>query len=435
MLRFRQFIGENNNVFGMEKYEKFLSSLNLEYKIISGKRVAVITDKNRIQLLKDISKNLPGSVYEPVISGSSVGGVITSDKFTILAKPKNASGSGAGAAMTALAESSQCLYCAAVWYGNSDFSVDGLKAVYSHVDVTETADKIANDLPADWQDAAIVTAKKLHEKFRGNAYKFHRGSSWVKRLEAKFKELNRKEKHFSNANKWSPADIYMLTSEGEKETFSQANSIVELNAIILKHVQDKTIIPVSLKKVSSNEATIKYVNFTNDRSTYEIRNPVYTVGKKGFFESKDVYMNFVQGEIQFRGFNVVDFQGEIKGKFSAHGKIGGGVIKKIIKDSTDFEMETPSGVAKRFKSSRDSLYKDFYKYYKSVVTGVRLDYNIFVAECMKKDEGWHISKYLGAQMLYAIKNSSKSKLEEIIGSMLGYAASESNLSSVYVKVS
>lgn len=435
MFRFRQFMKENNNVFGMEKYEKFLTSLGLEYKIVSGKRIAVVTDKNRIQILKDISKNLPGSTYEPVLSGSSVGGVITSDRFTILAKPKNASGSGGGAAMTALAESAQCLYCAAVWYGNSDFSVEGLKSVYSRVDVTETADKISNDLPADWQDAAIITAKRLHEKFRGNAYRFHRGSSWVKTLESKFKELNRKEKQFSNANKWSPADIYMLTPEGEKETFGQANSIVELNAIILKHVQDKTIIPVSLKKVTSDEATIKYVNFTNDRSTYEIRNPVYTVGKKGFFDSKDVYMNFMHGEIQFRGFNVVDFQGEIKGKFSAHGKIGGGVIKNIIKNSTDFEMETPSGIAKRFKSNRESLYKDFHKYYKSVATGTTLDYNKFVNECMKKDEGWHISKYLGTQMLYAIRNSNKSRLEEIIGTMLGYAASESSLSSVYIKVS
>jgi hypothetical protein len=435
MIRFKQFMKENDGVFGMQKYEKILASYGYEYKILSGKRIAVVTDKNRVQLLKDLSKNTQGSRYEPVLSGSSVGGVITSDGFTILAKPKKATGSGAGAAMTALAESAQCLYCAAVWYGNSDFSVDGLKKVYSHVDVTETAEKIAKDLPGDWQDAAIVTAKKLYEKFKGNKYTFHRGSSWVNNLENKFKELNKREKEFSNVNKWSPADIYMVSSEGEKENFKQANSILELNALILKHVQNKTIIPVSLKKVASDEAAIKYINFSNDKSTYEIKNPVYTVGKKGFFESKDVYMNFVQGEIQFRGFNVVDFQGEIKGKYSAHGKIGGGVIKNVIKKSTGFDMETPSVVAKRISKDRDAFYKDFYKYYRQLVTGSILDYNKFVSECLKKDEGWHISKYLGTQMLYAIKNASKSKLEEIIGAMLGYAASESELSAVYVKVS
>jgi len=327
MIRFKKYVTEKT-MFGMEKYEKELSSLGFEYKIMSAKKVALITDKNRIQVLKDLMKQFPGSTYQPVISGSSAGGLVTADGFTILAKPKKTSGSGAGAAMTALAESAQCLYCAAVWYGNSDFSVDGLRSVYKHTNVTESLDKMANQLPADWQDAAMASAKKLHEKFGNMRYKFHRGSSWVNALETKFKELNRKEKQFSNVNKWSPADIYMVSAEGEKEDFKGANSIVELNAIILKNLQDRTIVPVSLKKVSSDSVSLKYINFTNDKSTYEIKNPSYTIGKKGFFASKDVYMYFVDGEIQFRGFNVVDFQGEIKGRFSAHGKIGGGVIKK-----------------------------------------------------------------------------------------------------------
>lgn len=422
-------------MFGMEKYEKSLASLDLEFRVLSAKRVAIITDKNRIQLLKDLTRQFPGSRYEPIISGSSAGAVITSDGFTLLAKPKKASGSGAGSAMTALAESSQCLYCAAVWYGKSDFSVDGLKAVYKRVDVTDSAEKIANDLPADWQDAAMATAKKLYEKFGSVNYTFHRGSAWVVNLENKFKALNKKENQFSNVNKWSPADIYMLAPEGEKERFENANSILELNALLLKHLQNKKIIPVSLKKVASDSATIKFINFSNDRSTYEIKNPTYTVGKRGFFEAKDVYMYFVEGEIQFRGFNVVDFQGEIKGKYSAHGKIGGGIIKNIIKKATGFEMETPSAVSKRISKDRDPFYKDFYKYYKAITTGATMDYNKFVAEAMKKDEGWHISKYLGSQMLYSIHNSNKGKLEEVIGSMIGYASSESDLSAAYVKVS
>jgi len=433
MIRFKKYVTEKT-MFGMEKYEKELSSLGFEYKIMSAKKVALITDKNRIQVLKDLMKQFPGSTYQPVISGSSAGGLVTADGFTILAKPKKTSGSGAGAAMTALAESAQCLYCAAVWYGNSDFSVDGLRSVYKHTNVTESLDKMANQLPADWQDAAMASAKKLHEKFGNMRYKFHRGSSWVNALETKFKELNRKEKQFSNVNKWSPADIYMVSAEGEKEDFKGANSIVELNAIILKNLQDRTIVPVSLKKVSSDSVSLKYINFTNDKSTYEIKNPSYTIGKKGFFASKDVYMYFVDGEIQFRGFNVVDFQGEIKGRFSAHGKIGGGVIKKVVNKTIGFEMEMATGVAKRLSKDRDSFYKDFHKYYKAVVSSP-LDYNKFVAECMKKDEGWHISKYLGTQMLYAIKNSNKSKLEEIIGGLIGYAASESELSAAYVKVS
>lgn len=435
MISFKRYIFERQEMFGMKKYEKFLASMGFDYKVISGKRIAVVTDKNRIQVLNDISKEISGSRYEPVLSGSSVGGVITSDGITILAKPKKASGSGAGAAMTALVESAQCLYCAATWYGKSDFSPANLKSLASKIKITESIDKIVKELPADWQNASIAIAKKLHNEFKSKKYIFHRGSSWVNNLENKFKVLNKNEKEFSNVNKWSPADIYMLTPEGEKETFKEANSLVELNAILLKHIRNKTIVPVSLKKVASDDATLKYINVSNNRSTYEIASPVYTTGKKGFFNSKDVYMNFMQGEIQFRGFNVVDFQGEIKGKYSAHGKIGGGIIKKIIKRSTGFDMEMPRIVANRYKNDKNSLYKEFYKYYSSVINDRPLTYQKFVEEAMKKDEGWHISKYLGTQMLYAIKNSKKGKLEEIIGSMIGYAASESEMSAPYVKVS
>ena len=434
MITFKGYLLEKQEMFGMEQYEKILASLGFDYRIISGKRIAIITDKNRIQVLNDLTKELSGSRYEPVLSGSSVGGIITKDGIVILAKPKKASGSGAGAAMTSLIESAQCLYCAVVWYGKSDFTEKGLKSVYNKVDVTESVDKIANDLPGDWQEAAIASAKKLYEYFGNKNYKFHRGSSWVNNLENKFKELNKREKEFSNVNKWSPADIYMVSVEGEKENFKEANSIIELNAIILRHIKDKTIIPVSLKKVTSGDVGIKYINVTNNRSTYEIGNPVYTLGKKSFFDSKDVYVNFMQGEIQFRGFNVIDFQGEIKGKYSAHGKIGGGIIKNIIRRSTGFTMEMPGTVAARLKKDRSSLYKDFYKYYRSVITNP-LSFENFISEASKKDDGWHISKYLGTQMLYAVKSSSKSKLEEIIGAMIGYAASESEMSAPHVKVS
>lgn len=434
MISFKEYLSEKQQMFGMEKYEKFLSSMGYEYKIVSGKRIAVITDKNRIQVLTDISKNIEGSRYEPVTSYSSVGAVITQDGFSILAKPKKSSGSGAGSAMTALTESAQCLYCAAVWYGNSDFSSANLKKLASKIDITVSIDKIAFDLPADWQDASILIAKKLYSEFKGKNYKFHRGSSWVSNLENRFKMLNRSEKEFSNVNKWSPADIYMVLPAAENEDFKSANSLVELNAILLKHIKNKTIIPVSLKKVASDNVSLKYINVTKNKSTYEIGNPVYTTGKKGFFNSKDVYMNFMQGEIQFRGFNTIDFQGEIKGKYASHGKIGGGAISNIVKRHVGKSIDTPSNVAAKYKKNLDSLYKEFYTYYKEVVNSP-LSYLKFVEEASKKDLGWHISKFLGTQMLYHISKAKKNNLDSIIGSIIGYAASESDMSAPYVKVS
>lgn len=433
MFSFKRFIKESE-MFGVEVYEKKLSSMGFDVSRVSGKKLVIKTDKNRVEVLNSIASEFSGSTYRKDYSGSSVGAVITRDGVAILAKPTKSSGSGGGAALTALTESAQCLYCAAVWYGNSKFSKEDLKSMLRYIDVTDSFDKMINDLPGDWQDSAINIAKRLKEEFGGKSYTFHRGSRWVETLSKKFNSLNKLEKEFSNLNKWSPADIYMLSAVGENETFSQANSILEINATLLKHIRNKDIVPVSLKKVSSRDVSIKYVNVTDNRSTYEIGRPVYTTGKRGFFESKDVYINFVSGEIQFRGFNVVDFQGEIKGKYAAHGKVGGGIIKNIIKRHTGFDMETPREVANRFAKNKEALYKDFHKYYIGIDGGT-LPYSNFVLEASKKDLGWHISKYLGSQMLYFIKNSPKSKMDAIVGSIIGYAASESEISAPYVKVS
>lgn len=435
MIGFKKYFVEKKEMFGMDKYEKLLSSMGYEYKVISGKRISVITDKNRIQVLNDINKEIPGSNYRKDVSYSSVGAVITQDGITILAKPKKSSGSGGGSAMTSLTESAQCLYAAAVWYGKSDFSPENLKKLKSKVDITESIDKIVNDLPAFWQDSSIVISEKLYDEFGGKDYKFHRGSSWVSRLENRFKLLNRSEKEFSNVNKWSPADIYMVSKNAESETFKSANSIVELNSIILKYVRTKDIIPVSLKKTASESASLKYINVdTKNKSTYEIGRPVYTVGKRGFFDSKDVYMNFMNGEIQFRGFNTIDFQGEIKGKYAAHGKIGRGAIANILKKQVGNGIDAPSDVAKRYKNDRDGLYKEFYEYYKEVAKP-QISYLKFTEQTSKKDLGWHVSKFLGTQMLYRISKSKKSALDAVIGSMIGYASSESDLSAPHVKVS
>jgi hypothetical protein len=433
MLSFKQFMKESE-MFGIEVYEKLLNSMGYEYSRVSGKRLQIKTSENRVSVLQKIAAAISGSKYESHLSGSSVGGVLTKDGVTILAKPLSGGGSGAGAALTALAESAQCLYCAAAWYGN-DFTEKTMRNVARYVDVTESIDKIINDLPSDWQESSIHIGTALKEKFGRKKYSFHRGSTWVERLENRFKLLNRKEKEFKNVNKWSPADIYMLTDNGIRENFSRANSILELNAIIRDHIKNGDIIPVSLKKNPSGDVSIKYANFSKEnKSTYEIGQPTYSYGKRGFFKSKDIYLNFVSGEIQFRGFNPVDFQGEIRGKYAAHGKIGSSAIVNIVKKNTGHQLYTPAKVASLYKSKDKQFYKDFYTYYKTL-DKTHLSFEKFLSELSTKDLGWHVSKFLGMQLLYYIHNSHKNTLDAIIGAMIGYAASESDMSAPFVKVS
>jgi hypothetical protein len=434
IISFRAFIKESNNM-DISHYEKILSSMGYVFEKKGSKRLIIKTDKDRISVLKDLAAKISGAQYKNTLASSSVGGTVTKEGITILAKPLKSSGSGAGAAMTSLVESAQCLYCAAAWYGNKDYSPETLKKVSRYSLTTDSVEKIIKDLPSDWQDSSITVANTLYKNFAPKKYTFHKGSSWVDRLEKKFNSLNRIEKEFSNLNKWSPADIYCISQTALNENFSSANSILELNALLLKYVRSKDIIPVSLKKTMPGKASLKQINYSNDRSTYEIGNPIYTVGKRGFFDSKDVYMNFLEGEIQFRGFNTVDFQGEIKGKYASHGKVGGGIIRNIVKRNTGKLINMPREVADKYNRDITSLYGEFYTYYSKVLGSSAISYEKFVVECSKKDLGWHVSKFIGTQMVYYIKSSPKAKLDAIIGSIIGYAASESEMSAPYIKVS
>lgn len=429
-MRFKQYLKESTSI--MEELVKLLNELGFKNTVVkSSKRLHVLTDKNRVSALKEIEKSIKGARYDNTLSGSTVGGVVLQNGISIFAKPIKASGSGAGAAMTEMIESSQCVYLAAVWYGKSNFDEETFKKIQTKFTVTTKLEKISRELPEDWQETSIKIAKKLHSTFGNKNYYFHRGSTWVKNLESKFRLINAKDKQFANLNKWSPADIYMITNIGLQETFNSANSFMELNALLLKHLNNKDIIPVSLKKTGDNPQ-ISYVNVSENKSTYSVKNPFYVLGLRSFFESKDVYVNYVEGRIQFRGFNIIDFQGEIKGKYASHGKVGSGDINKSIKKHSGYSLETPREVSIKFKNSKNNLIKEFYSYYKVNETNP-LNYDTFYSKCIEKDMGWMISKYLGTKMIYFMKKSKK--MDEIIGSMIAYASSQSDISAPFVKVS
>jgi predicted RNA binding protein YcfA (HicA-like mRNA interferase family) len=429
-MRFKQYLRESAS--NMEELIKLLKDLGYADTQQKSSRVLFVkTNKDRVSVLKELEKSITGAKYDKNLSGSSVGGIQLLKNMTIYVKPLKTSGSGAGAAMTEMVESAQCVYLAAVWYGNYNFDIDTFKKLESKFDVTAKLSSISTELPEDWQEITINIAKKLHSVFKNKNYVFHRGSKWVKNLENRFKMINGKDRQFANLNKWSPADIYMISDVGLRENFEKADSFMELNAILLKHLNNRDIVPVSLKKTGDNP-TIKYVNVDDNRSTYSVKDPFYVLGLRSFFDSKDVYVNYVDGRIQFRGFNIIDFQGEIKGKYASHGKVGNGDINRAIKRHSGYNMDTPREVSIRFKNNKEDLIKDFYSYYKSIERNPA-NYDAFFSKAIEKDMGWMISKYLGTKMVYFMEKSKK--MDAIIGSMIAYASSQSDISAPFVKVS
>ena len=417
MKTFKTFLYEEKN---LEQIQQDLVSLGYEnIEKTSGRRLAIRISGDRVVALQNIAQSMSGQ-YNPRSSASSAGIVSLEGGFSVIAKPVDTRGSGAGAGITELVETAQCVYCAAKWQ-SGNYSVADLKRAAGSVDVDGDLEKVYNELPEDWVESCIATAEVLYKNFVGKSYTFHRGSKWVSTLENHFKKLNRQDGgEFSNVNKWSPADIYMVSSMGEKVDITKTRNLLELNNLLNEMIASKEIIGVSLKKVGG-KPSFQYVN-TEEMPKYTYES--FTLGKRGFFQSKDVYINFDGGSIQYRTFPT--WQGEIKGKTANQGKVSGGPTQKIIKRIARANLTDPRRV------NMSSTINNFYKYY-SFLESSPLPKKEFIKQVEQKDESWYVSKFLGTELIYAIVKSNKQ--DYIMSSLIGYAASQSELSAPFVKVS
>ena len=253
-------------------------------------------------------------------------------------------GSGGGAAQTAAAECAQCIYAAAIFSGESLSLGDEMPSTewskYSaNFDVDKSLGDIESSLDQGWWDSSIAIGNEMRKNLKGT-YVFHRGSSFVKEIETIFKNLNKAEKPkpFSDINKWSPADIWAVKS-GASFDFNKHSTLGEFTNDLKELYASGDLIGISLKKVTSDSVTV-----VENNTTGFIRRPVEYGGydkqsDSSFFNSKDYYIYLGKDKkvkMQLRTFdNAKSWQGEVKGKSAAAGKIGGGVLESImVRNST-----------------------------------------------------------------------------------------------------
>lgn len=439
MLNFKNFIIRINEMANMlspgelYKYDwrvklfldKYKDGVPFELK--DGKTVVLKYDK---KIADAILKNEnPGKILLTSKDGKN------QYKLSDFAKTKEfggGKGSGAGSEITDLGESAQALYAAAAWNGSKTFTQADLTKAYKMCDISSTLEDIFDKLPPDWIDGVIACAQILKQEFGTKKYKFHRGSAWVKRLETHFKSLNSKagDQKFSNINKWSPADIYLVSKEGESINIESTDSIIELNSLLTKALVSKDIIGVSLKKGNTN---LKYYNFKKgEKKKFDFEG--YTTGTKGFFGGKDVYLMFKKdgesGKIQFRTFPET-WQGEIKGATANGGKLSYGPVQSILKKLYINSLSEDKSVRSLIKNKDSKFLKRFYSFYKKYASEKAKKFEDFVDIAYEQGESWMFSKYLGVELIDNIKIAAKEL--DFIGACISYAASQSELSAPFVK--
>jgi hypothetical protein len=334
-------------------------------------------------------------------------------------------GSGGGSDNTRATESAQCVYLQAIWDNpNTKFTPDDIRNAFSR---THTDAKVDEVLLGDeaWISSSIDTAKSLHKVLKKKTYSFHRGSAWVNALEKKFKELNREEKAFQNVNKWTPADIWMVAKGAEtKYDIQGAKSLQYLNNELLKAFAERDILGVSLKKVSGR------LRLTQVNYKAPFKSPKFTkvsYGKRDFFKSKDGYIMYGGGEIQFRTFPT--FQCEIIGKAAKHGKVSQGGIDAALYATTTSRLENRKQLEASIKKDREGFLDKFYNFYTGT-TNKPVSREDFGKELSSKNIEWLVSKYYVTTLFTMVKGRE----QEFMTYLYRVAKSQSKLSAVHLKV-
>lgn len=351
-------------------------------------------------------------------------------------------GSGAGAEVTALNESLQAYACATRAYLKRDL-----------IDVSEITSKTIGDADCDrkldacmkglnekYFHSVIVTANKIFKDFpeARNGYMFYRGGDLVNSIYKEFGRF-RKDSGISGDDKWNPADIWMV-----KKSFrfvSDWPSLQDYNRYIYEQYKNSNLVGISLKMVPKGDVTSK---------VYNDGKPV-TASFRGFklgptmTDSKDIYIQLKSdnkdGEIQLRNFSsrpvTSSWQGEIKGKTAAGGKIGGGIVMTAAIESgvPATKLMLPNKFGPSIEKPSDATFKQFATMFKELSgSKEKIETLITLAKAgHRKDKVWWMSKYLGVAYCYAIKKANKE--DEVTKWLYGYGSSATKNSSIFIKYS
>ena len=368
-------------------------------------------------------------------------------------------GSGAGADVTAIVECGQALVCSLIYnmikkeIKWEDLTYEGLQKAMQYCYLTETLDTIIERSPPEWVQSYVKSANILYRNYKmsGTPVYFHRGSKFMNEVYSGKKIVFDADKKSDNPqapgsfsdDKWNPGDIWMTTLKTVPSI--STDSWASLNKDIYDLAQAKKLIGVSLKKVGGS-AHIEEYNALSNKQTKEYRYASFRVtsaSERGplppFFNSIDLYMSIGDREVQFRATSgEASWQGEIKGATAAGGKIGGGNVNFYLKKYVGEGLFNKSeDEVLKFVKTKD-FFNEFYALYKKHFDGKILPYEEFVmnANAKQKDsKGYLFSKYMNMKFIDIFLSANTSTRNKIATDFVRYAASNTDQSSFFVKIS
>jgi hypothetical protein len=237
---------------------------------------------------------------------------------------------------------------------NTDNVDDILVSALGNPDWATTLIDVTNDL----YEFSSLDKRLFKEKFEGKYHVYHISSrdddSPFNLIRNKFKDLLKKEPLSSKLDiefsKYCPADVMVVVNDINLKNLINVGSINELSNVLNTLFSERTLIPISLKKVGVTKNSVKtYSIIVNNEllrplPEFEIESfSIYGdiergIGSKIKVNSswKDGKGNEIDGEDRFLTIdssntsNKINVDGEVEGKFSRHGKISFPYMKYFI---------------------------------------------------------------------------------------------------------
>jgi len=438
---------EGDNLIALTRV---LQGYETSVKTASSKTVVfVVKAKDRVQLAASVNDSLKkaglrfqGNVADKassfpitVINGKS--GIT----YKIIYKPAKGGGSGAGADVTKLAESSQALYAAMAFVlgkkiSKTDLSKANFDKALKIAITDENYDKMLNELPEDWIDSSIKGANKLLDTLKGRNYEFHRGSPKVDIIEKAFKAINKEERAFGDLNKWSPADIYAIKKGFDVRILEKEKTLKGLNEKMFELINKNEVIGISLKKITGG-AKISNKNFPTDP---KVSKASYKGGRTNV-QAMDGYVQWgssTKESIQFRSFggetNLSGWQGEIKGASANQGKISLGPINYILKRHGLKQIPESKQSASLAAANTKQHAEDIAKMMSDYGTINSNEVGATATEIQSKSNKYRYSKYLVMKILLTLKDAQSKIADAVVEDFYLYASSQTSFSAPYMKM-
>lgn len=442
----------------------------------------IVPRAKRTKAASMIAQNVGSKGYSAIDTkgtGNQLDIAVGSKTLRIDIKPEGG-GSGGGAAETARNEAAQCLYAALafnVYRGEIDedlpISLSDFEKASRTIDVDVPFEQLLPDeLSREWQISSIRGANKLWQTFHnsGKNYIFCRGGGpddkEIKKAYQRARRSMMKDPNvrviFSSEDKWNPADIWMVSSTFDASELDKYKTVDTINEFIKEKYEERELIGVSLKKMRG-AAKLKVLNYDPNDKMKELEDVKWgqywvkfkdtrLIGGEDAFPM-DVYLYWKRNggdadrfqSRNFGGASSPSWQIEKKGASAAQGRCGGGSIVEILKSldvsytgiTTGWNNRTfwadckPTNKSKKDRIN-DELIELFGKYCPpNKDTGYPGDVQAR-AEVANQTQSYRYSKLMGLRLLDCILTSGKA--DEIMKALYCYAGSQTDKSSVHVKL-